>query len=58
MVVISLHNGLLAQHVAQLKEHTGGLAIAVRSLEPLDLQGGVPEEVDNFNLLFLCNENR
>ena len=53
VVVISPHNGLLAQHVAQAREHTGGLGVAVRSLESIDLQGGIPEEIDDFNLLFV-----
>ena len=53
VVVISPHNGLLAQHVAQAKEHTNGLGVAVRSLESIDLQGGIPEEADDFNILFV-----
>ena len=53
VVIISPHNGLLAQHVAQAREHTAGLGVSVRSLESFDLQGGIPEEIDDFNLLFV-----
>ena len=39
--------------LAQAREHTAGLGVSVRSLESLDLQGGTPEEIDDFNLLFV-----
>ena len=53
VLVISPHNGLLAQHVEQASAHYNGLGIRVQRVDTADLSGGtVPDRVEESDLLF------
>ena len=54
VLVISPHNGLLAQHVEQATHHYRGLGIRVQRIDTTDLSDGtVPDRVEESDLLFV-----